>query len=297
MELRHLRYFIAVAEELNFSRAAQRLHVSQPPLSRQIRDLESELRVKLLDRDRQRVQLTRVGKQILVKARRLVKDAEVLKSDARQLAQQSQKDLQIGYAPAPSSAIIALILRRYHELAPAAPLTLHDLSLNEILVGLKTKKLDAALTLRPKPGEMRGLKFEQLRRHSVGIICAKSNPWADLQSICPADVPIEKLVGYCASDFPEYHQWVAGVLGVNKSRVHFIQQCDGVLSIITAVESGVAPAVVGEFTKIIAGDRICYIPFLSKASFMDVGLLYRRGEMHENLKKLVAASSESRAKS
>jgi DNA-binding transcriptional LysR family regulator len=296
MELRHLRYFVAVAEELNFSRAAQRLHVSQPPLSRQIRDLESELGVKLLERDRQGVQLTRVGKAVLAKARQLVKNAELLGTDARQLAQQSQKELQVGYAPAPSSAIIALILRRYHELAPATPLTIHDLSLNEILVGLKTKKLDIGLSLRPKPGEMRGLKFEPLRRHSVGIICAQSSSWAALKSIRPADLPMKKLVGYRAMDFPEYHSWVAGVLGVNKSRVHFVQKCDGVLSIIATVESGVGPAVVGEFTKSLAGDRIRYIPFASKASYMDIGILYRRGDMPENLKKLIAASLESRMK-
>src|SRR4051794_14855032 len=67
MELRHLRYFIAVAEALNFSRPAERLHVSQPPLSRQVQDLGAELKVKLLDRNRQRVQLTRVGQAVLAR--------------------------------------------------------------------------------------------------------------------------------------------------------------------------------------------------------------------------------------
>ena len=78
MELRHLRYFIAVAEELNFSRAAERLHVSQPPLSLQIRDLEAELKVKLLDRNTQRVRLTLVGHAVLARSRKLVRDAESL---------------------------------------------------------------------------------------------------------------------------------------------------------------------------------------------------------------------------
>ena len=83
MELRHLRYFIAVAEELNFSRAAERLHVSQPPLSRQIRGLEAELNVKLLDRNTQRVRLTRAGHAVLVRARKLVRDAESLRAEAQ----------------------------------------------------------------------------------------------------------------------------------------------------------------------------------------------------------------------
>jgi len=82
MELRHLRYFIPVAEELGFSRAAERLNVSQPPLSRQIRDLESELNVKLLDRNRHEVKLTRVGRALLVRARELIGEAELLRKHA-----------------------------------------------------------------------------------------------------------------------------------------------------------------------------------------------------------------------
>ena len=296
MELRHLHYFIAVAEELNFSRAAQRLHVSQPPLSRQIRDLEEDLAVKLLDRDRRSVQLTRAGKVILEKARQLIRDAEVLRVEARKMGQQSQEELQIGYAPAPSAGIMPQILGRYHELAPGAAITLHDLSLSEILSGLKSGKLDAAVTLRPRPAEMRGAKFHALRRYSVGIICANGSPWAALKSICPSEVPMDRLVGYSESDFPEYHDWVAGVLGVNKSRVRIRHPCDGVLSLITAVQSAATPAVVAEFTKFVAGDRITYIPFESKASFMDVGLLYRRSQPQKKLQKLIAVSLDVKSK-
>jgi LysR family transcriptional regulator, benzoate and cis,cis-muconate-responsive activator of ben and cat genes len=290
MELRHLRYFIAVAEELNFSRAAERLHVSQPPLSRQIRDLESELKVKLFERNRQEVKLTGIGSALLARARELTRDAELLRTHALEVEAETYEELQLGYAPAPTAAIIAGILGRYHELTPGASVTLHDLSLSEILTELKAKKLHAGLTLRPRPAEMHGLKFEALQRYSVGIICAKSCPLAQFSVICPSAVPVNKLVGYRAEDFPEYHQWVAKMLGVNKTQVTISQECDGVLSLVAAVEAGHAPAVVGEFTTAVAGDRVRYVPFVSKASFMDVGLLYRKSETTEIVKKLIASS-------
>jgi DNA-binding transcriptional LysR family regulator len=290
MELRHLRYFIAVAEELNFSRAAERLNVSQPPLSRQIRDLESELNLKLFERNHQEVKLTIVGRALLTRARELMREAELLRARAHEMEREVCEKLQLGYAPAPTAAIIAGILARYHELAPGAAVTLHDLSLSEILTGLRAKKLHAGLTLRPRPGEMLGLEFEPLRRYSVGIICARSCPLAQLSGIRPSAVPIGNLIGYRAAEFPEYHPWVAKVLGVSKARVTIIQECDGVLSLVAAVEAGHAPAVVGEFTTAVAGDRVRYIPFVSKASFMEVGLLYRKSEAAENVKKLIASS-------
>lgn len=290
MELRHLRYFIAVAEELNFSRAAERLNVSQPPLSRQIRDLEDELNVKLFERTHQEVKLTTVGRALLIRARELVREAELLRTRAQQMEGEAYEELQLGYAPAPTAAIISGILSGYHEMAPGASVTLHDLSLSEILAGIKTKKLHAGLTLRPRPGEMRGVEFEPLRRYTVGIICAKSCPFAQLSAIRPSAVPPDNLVGYRATEFPEYHPWVAKVLGVSKNRVVISQECDGVLSLVAAVESGRSPAVVGEFTTAIAGDRIRYIPFVSKPAFMEVGLLYRKGETTPNVKKLIASS-------
>jgi LysR family transcriptional regulator, benzoate and cis,cis-muconate-responsive activator of ben and cat genes len=155
MELRHLRYFIAVADELSFSRAAEKLHMSQPPLSRQIRDLETELGVKLLERSRQEVRLTRLGNAVLARSRTLVRAAESFKAEARILDKGMREELRIGYAPSPTALIIAKVLSSYHQLASGGSLTLLDMTHTDILRELRAKKLNAALTLRPHPKEMR----------------------------------------------------------------------------------------------------------------------------------------------
>jgi LysR family transcriptional regulator, benzoate and cis,cis-muconate-responsive activator of ben and cat genes len=289
MELRHLRYFIAVADERSFSRAAEKLHVSQPPLSRQIRDLEAELGVKLFDRNRQGVRLTRLGTAILARSRALIQEAESFKAEAKILDKQIYEELRIGYAPSPTAVIISKVLARYHELAPGGPLTLQDLTHTEILLGLKTKKLHAALTLRPRPKEMRGLRFEMISRHAVGIICSAESPLTKLSAVRPSTVASNELVVYRARDFPEYHNWIASILAVSVDGLIVAQECDDVLGVIAAVESGRGLAIVGEFITASAGNRVRFVPFASKAHFLEVGILYRQSGLSDNTKRLIAA--------
>src|SRR6187549_3369689 len=99
MELRHLRYFVAVAEEENISRAAARLHVSQPPLSRQIRDLEEELGVDLLERGAKSVRLTPAGRIFAAEARAVLERVESATQVVRAFARGGLKEIHIGYAP------------------------------------------------------------------------------------------------------------------------------------------------------------------------------------------------------
>ena len=291
MELRHLRYFLAVAEERSFSRAAEKLHVSQPPLSRQIRDLEAELGVKLLDRNRQGVRLTRLGHAVLARAHALIRDADSFKAEAKILDREIHEELRIGYAPSPTALIISKVLAKYHELAPGGRITLQDLTHTEMLLGLKTKKLHAALTLRPRQKEMRGLQFETISRHAVGIICPLKSPLAGVDTIRSSIIATQELIVYRAKDFPEYHKWIAGILGVSTDTLIVGQECDDVLGVIAAVESGRGVAIVGEFITAVSGNRVRFVPFASKAHFLEVGFLYRPNGLSENTKKLIAACS------
>jgi DNA-binding transcriptional LysR family regulator len=291
MEFRHLRYFIAVAEECSFSRAAEKLHVSQPPLSRQIRDLEAELGAKLLERNRQGVRLTRLGTVVLARARTLIRDADRFKAEAKVLEQETQEELRIGYAPSPTAVIIAKVLAKYHELARGGRITLQDLTHTKILLGLKTKKLQAALTLRPQNKEMRGLRFEIISRHAVGIICPSKSPLAGADHVRPSTVVNQELVVYRAKEFPEYHRWIAGILGISAGNLIVAQECNDVLGVIAAVESGRGVAIVGEFITAIAGNRVSFVPFADKTHFLEVGFLYRPNGLNKNTKNLIAACS------
>jgi DNA-binding transcriptional LysR family regulator len=289
MELRHLRYFITVAEERSFSRAAEKLHVSQPPLSRQIRDLEIELGVRLLERNSQGVRLTQFGKGILTNARTLIRDADLFKSQARILDKEIREETRIGYAPSPTALIIARVLAKYHELAPGSRLTLQDMTHTEMLSGLKMKTLQAALTLRPQAKEMRGLRFEMISRHRVGVICSPENPLTGFSSIRPTTIADKELIVYRAQDFPEYHRWTADILGVSIGALAVAQECDDVLGVVAAVESGHGIAIVGEFINAVAGNRVRFVPFASRPHFLEVGVLYRANRLSENTEKLITA--------
>jgi LysR family transcriptional regulator, benzoate and cis,cis-muconate-responsive activator of ben and cat genes len=187
------------------------------------------------------------------------------------------------------------VLGRHHELAPGGRLTLQDLTHTEMLLGLRTKKLHAALTLRPHPKEMRGLRFDLISRHAVGIICTAESPLAGLSTVRPSMVVNNELIVYRAKDFPEYHKWIAGILGGSLGGLMPIQECDDVLGVIAVVESGRGLAIVGEFITAVAGNRVRFVPFATKAHFLEVGLLYRSTGLSDETKKLIAACSDCKS--
>jgi LysR family transcriptional regulator, benzoate and cis,cis-muconate-responsive activator of ben and cat genes len=235
--------------------------------------------------------LLEFGNSILARSRALIRDAESFKAEAKILDKEIDEELWIGYAPSPTAVMISKVLGRYHELAPGGRLTLQDLAHTEMLLGLRTKKLHAALTLRPNPREMRGLRFELVSRHTVGIICSLESPLAWLSTVQPSMVAENELVVYRAKDFLEYHKWIAGILGVSPGGLIAVQECDDVLGVIAAVESGRGFAVVGEFITAVAGNRVRFIPFATKDHFLEVGILYRRNGLNGNSKKLIEACS------
>ena len=151
MELRHLRYFVAVAEELNFRRAAERLRLAQPPLSAQIKSLEGELGVQLLERTTRSVKLTHAGRVFLTEARAVLAAATQAEQRAKRAEQGLVGTLRIGLIAPSANAWLADLLRGFQQRFPGVQLSLFDLVSTEQLRRLHAGELDLGL-LRPPVG-------------------------------------------------------------------------------------------------------------------------------------------------
>jgi DNA-binding transcriptional LysR family regulator len=151
MELRHIRYFVAVAEELHFRRAAERLHVAQPAVSEQIRKLEEELGARLFDRTQRSVSLTEAGAVLLGEARTLLRQAEAARLAARNAGDLATSRLRIGYMPASLPASVPHAVQRIAAASSRVETRLEPGSGLELIEAVRGKRLDAAVVSLPAP--------------------------------------------------------------------------------------------------------------------------------------------------
>lgn len=141
MELRHLRYFVAVAEERNFTRAAERLHIAQPPLSRQIQQLEETLGVALIEKGSRPLKLTEAGQFFLAHAKPLLDQVRDLKAMTRRVGK-LERTLSVGFVASTLYGLLPDIIRRYRERHPEVEVTLHEMTTVEQLKALKEGRID-----------------------------------------------------------------------------------------------------------------------------------------------------------
>jgi DNA-binding transcriptional LysR family regulator len=256
MELRHLRYFIAAAETENVSRAALKLHVSQPGLSRQIRDLEEELGFDLFERSAKSVRLTAAGKAFLTEARAVLQRADEAVNHARAIATGARGEIHVGYAPSPTVRIVPATLRMFQSQMPQVRVRLHDLSTEEMLTGVREGKLQMALVVRPSRAMLRGLHFEELTRDAMCLAVPPGHTFARHRSITLSQAVREPLMAFTRRDYPEYHDYLEALFAPLKAKPRIAEEHDSAASLIAAVESGAGVAVVPQGFSCSAGPRL-----------------------------------------
>lgn len=278
MELRHLRYFVGVAEQENVSRAALILHVSQPGLSRQMRDLEDELGFPLFQRSAKSVRLTDAGRAFLPEARAVLQRAEEAVQAARAVATGGRGELHIGYAPSLTARFLPRALRAFQAAAPGVRVRLHDLSTQEMLAGLRDGSLHLAFVVNCPP-MLRGLRFEVLAQDPIFLAVAPKNPLAGKRSVKLAEISKEPLITYSRKDYPDAYENLAALFAAVQSKPRIAEEHDSVSSLIAAVEAGSGIAIVPESLACTAGPRLKLIPFVPALPPLIVGVAWPKGAL------------------
>ncbi len=211
MELRHLRYFVATAEELNFRRAAERLHVAQPALSVQIRQLEEEIGVELLERDRHHVALTSAGRVFLERSHRILRAADEAVRAAGRAARGETGQLAIGFIAQLSYEWLPNVLRSFRERVPNVEITLTELTPTRQIEELVARRLDLGIIGLGLPDPHEELEVAVMSEEPLVAALPHDHPLASRRQLALADLAKEKFIFTTRTDSPAYTPWLLGL--------------------------------------------------------------------------------------
>jgi LysR family hca operon transcriptional activator len=236
VELRHLRYFIAVAEELSFTRAAARLHTAQPSLSQQIRQLEKSVGAKLLDRSRHHVALTNAGRIFLRQARDILTRIEHATRLAKQAAEGRAGDLSVGTFPSADVRILPALRPLVADHMPDLRLILHSKYAVDPIAGLESGALDVAFVRGPI--ETDGLEGVELLREKLVIMLPAHHPLARRKAIPVASLDDLPCITMERRLSPALHDAAANLYREARIRMHAVSSADNVLGHLQLVQEG-----------------------------------------------------------
>jgi Transcriptional regulator len=247
VELRHLRYFVAVAEAENVSRASLKLHVSQPPLSRQIRDLENELGFPLLKRTAKSVSLTEAGRTFLNEARAVLQRVDEGVKKARAVATAGETDLHVGYSPTPFAEILPKTLRDFRGRCQRCMSDCTIGATKPFSTAYAMAGFNGLITRSPKTSALHDVRFEELFRQRVCVAVAPQHPFARRRAIPLTEVAAERLVGLTREDYPNYYDLLSIIFSKVKQKPRVIEEHDSMSGVMSAVEAGTGVAVAVDF--------------------------------------------------
>jgi DNA-binding transcriptional LysR family regulator len=273
MELRHLRYFIAVAEELHFRRAAERLHMSQPPLSQQIRQLEEEVGAQLLTRNQRKVELTAAGAAFLVRAREILDAVEDAARQARRVQRGEVGRLAVGFVGSAMYSFVPELLRAFRDSAPDIALRLNEMGTTEQLRQLDDGRLDVGF-LRT-PGRWPGLSFETVLEEQVVVAMPDVHPLAQRSIVPLSDLTGESLVLLTPGGSPGLRAALATSIAQLGGEERIAQEASEMQTVIGLVAAGVGISLVPESVRALVRHGVSYRPLDGDAPTVKLAMGWR----------------------
>ncbi|MEI7058736.1 LysR family transcriptional regulator [Nocardioides sp. CCNWLW239] len=263
MELRHLRYFVAVAEERHFGRAAQRLHMAQPPLSQQIRQLEAELGLTLLTRTTRRVDLTPAGAAYLDRAREILGAVDAAAHEAASIASGRRGRLLIGCVGSATYSLLPALARTLRAELPEVEVGFRGEMLSpDQAAALVDGSLDLGL-LRPLPTDPfpgPDLTVTHLRQENLLVAMAKEHRFAGRRRVRIADLDGEGLVIHAGGGRSAMNAMIQDLFDEAGITTHIAHEVAETSTLVTFVAAGLGVAIVPEPTAALAVPGVVYVP-------------------------------------
>jgi DNA-binding transcriptional LysR family regulator len=274
MDLRLLRYFQAVAEELSFSRAARRLHVAQPALSRAVKELEQQLGVVLLDRNRRSVALTPAGRVLLDETGLLLERLEAAIRRVQRTAVGEEGELRLGYIGPPTQHFLGRVLAEFHRRHPRVSVALEERTPERVCEMVARGRLSVGLTRPVLSGRALGLSTALLRREPLWAVLPSGHPLAARAAVDWADLAEEGLVILSRREGVGLHDTI--VEGCRRARFapRLVHTPSVIGTVLTYVEAGAGIGIVPDSVAALGTDRPLAFRPLTPARSVDLVLVW-----------------------
>ncbi|HEX6479803.1 MAG TPA: LysR family transcriptional regulator [Ktedonobacteraceae bacterium] len=280
MELRHLRYFVTVAEELHFGRAALRLSIVQPSLSQQIRQLEDELGFPLLYRTKRYVELTDAGKVFLVEARHVLAQVQEAKRAAQRAYRGEVGRLVIGYISSSTYDLLPVMLRVYRERFPAVDVALRELTTPEQLRALEEENIQVGLLRLPISAPL--LKVEVVRREPIVCVLPEQHPLAIHERIEASLLANEPFVLQASQRGAGYYAQLMNLCLASGFSPNVIQEVTEMHTIVSLVAAGMGVSLVPLSSQNIRSQGVVYRELEGTPTLTEMAVAWRR-DAHSSL--------------
>ncbi|MBN8487313.1 MAG: LysR family transcriptional regulator [Burkholderiales bacterium] len=277
MDLRDMRCFLAVAEELHFGRAAERLHMAQPPLSRHIKALEDRLGTVLFLRSTRGVELTEAGRTLLAEVPNLLALAQRAKERTQRAGQGLTGVLDVGLFGSGVLDVIPRMLARFHALRPEVKIRLHNLTKAEQLQALRERRLSVGFNRLVPPDE--DLVVETVLREPLVVAMPARHGLSVRPSVALADLDGQPLIVYPNIPMRGLAQEVADAFRQERLTLHVEQEVEDVLTAIALVASGFGLAITTQSATNLRLPGVVFRPLTSRhLRDVELSCLYRRGD-------------------
>jgi len=292
-ELWHLRYFVAVAERLHFGRAAESLHISQPPLSRAIRALEQRLGVPLFARSRRRVELTAEGARFLEEARRIIAQLERSVLELRGIASGEQGRLRIGFVSLADYGVLPGLLKGFKTVRPGVTLALREMLSPEQAAALGAGELDFGLLLPPVDGAADLEHLVVQRERFVAALPARHRLARESGPLAVGELAGEPFVMVPREIAPGLYDIVRGLAARAGIPLNVAQEAIQMQTVVSLVSSGLGVAVVPASVSNLGRRGVAYRELADRHPRLDLWLAWPRGALSAAARDFVTHARRS----